>query len=84
MTRSNSTPEDRKLLSGHMFDDLPLFQVTTTLLLQIFYFYEAVQIQQQRVVILNSYNEKLVGILHETGSKEVVIVCHGYRSCKET
>ncbi|KAI3756043.1 hypothetical protein L1987_55856 [Smallanthus sonchifolius] len=45
--------------------------------------FSAVQIQHQRIVIQNNYNEKLVGILHETGSKEVVIVCHGYRSCKD-
>ncbi|KAK9077702.1 hypothetical protein SSX86_006039 [Deinandra increscens subsp. villosa] len=43
----------------------------------------AVQVQYQRVVIQNNHNEKLVGILHETGSKEVVVVCHGYRSCKD-
>nr|XP_043627550.1 uncharacterized protein LOC122599159 isoform X2 [Erigeron canadensis] len=42
-----------------------------------------VQIRHQRVVIQNSYKEKLVGILHETGSMEVVIVCHGFRSCKD-
>ncbi|KAL8195786.1 hypothetical protein R6Q57_025539 [Mikania cordata] len=45
--------------------------------------FSAVQTQQQRVIIKNNYNENLVGILHETGSKEVVIVCHGYRSCKD-
>ncbi|XP_024963130.1 uncharacterized protein LOC112503299 isoform X2 [Cynara cardunculus var. scolymus] len=41
------------------------------------------QIQHQRVVIQNNHKENLVGILHETGSKEVVILCHGYRSCKD-
>ncbi|KAF5815297.1 putative feruloyl esterase [Helianthus annuus] len=45
--------------------------------------FSAVEIQHQKMIIQNSYNEKLVGILHETGSKEVVIVCHGYRSCKD-
>ncbi|CAK7352944.1 unnamed protein product [Dovyalis caffra] len=39
--------------------------------------------QQQRVVIENSHGEKLVGILHETGSKELVILCHGFQSSKE-
>nr|GFB11035.1 alpha/beta hydrolases superfamily protein [Tanacetum cinerariifolium] len=34
-------------------------------------------------LLANKYKENLVGILHETGSKEVVIVCHGYRSCKD-
>ncbi|CAM8889827.1 unnamed protein product [Rhodiola kirilowii] len=38
---------------------------------------------QERVVILNRHGDKLVGILHETGSKEVVIVCHGFRSSKD-
>lgn len=41
------------------------------------------QIHHKRVIIQNKYKENLVGILHETGSKEVVIVCHGYRSCKD-
>ncbi|XP_042506429.1 uncharacterized protein LOC122082737 isoform X2 [Macadamia integrifolia] len=40
-------------------------------------------IQQQRVIIRNKYGEKLVGVLHETGSAELVILCHGYRCSKE-
>ncbi|RVW52352.1 putative uncharacterized protein YDL057W [Vitis vinifera] len=40
-------------------------------------------IKQQRVVIQNQHGEKLVGISHETGSKELVILCHGFRSSKE-
>ncbi|GMI81297.1 hypothetical protein like AT1G29840 [Hibiscus trionum] len=39
-------------------------------------------IEQQRVVIQNKHGEKLVGLLHETGSKEIVILCHGFRSTK--
>lgn len=39
--------------------------------------------QQKRVLIQNNHGEKLVGILHETGSKELVILCHGFRSSKE-
>ncbi|CAH8366875.1 unnamed protein product [Eruca vesicaria subsp. sativa] len=38
--------------------------------------------QQQRIEILNSHNEKLIGLLHETGSREVVVLCHGFRSNK--
>ncbi|KAL4269783.1 hypothetical protein GQ457_HM000760 [Hibiscus cannabinus] len=38
--------------------------------------------EQQRVVIPNKHGEKLVGLLHETGSKEIVILCHGFRSTK--
>ncbi|XXG56268.1 hypothetical protein AAC387_Pa03g3731 [Persea americana] len=40
--------------------------------------------EQQKVVISNSHGEKLVGILHETGSRELVVFCHGFRSSKET
>ncbi|KAK9274087.1 hypothetical protein L1049_018901 [Liquidambar formosana] len=39
--------------------------------------------RQQRVIIQNNRGKKLVGILHETGSKELVILCHGFRSSKE-
>ncbi|KAB1209338.1 hypothetical protein CJ030_MR6G016559, partial [Morella rubra] len=39
---------------------------------------------QKKVVIPNKYGEKLVGVLHETGSSEIVILCHGFRSTKET
>ncbi|GMY36316.1 non-heme chloroperoxidase-like isoform X2 [Fagus crenata] len=38
---------------------------------------------QQKVIIPKKYGEKLVGILHETGSVEIVILCHGFRSSKE-
>ncbi|XP_038898068.1 uncharacterized protein LOC120085882 isoform X2 [Benincasa hispida] len=38
---------------------------------------------QRRVVIQNIHGEKLVGILHDTGSDELVIICHGFRSSKE-
>ncbi|XVF89083.1 hypothetical protein PTKIN_Ptkin19aG0102200 [Pterospermum kingtungense] len=37
----------------------------------------------QRIVIPNSHGENLVGILHETGSKDLVIICHGFQSKKE-
>ncbi|XVF88767.1 hypothetical protein PTKIN_Ptkin19aG0078100 [Pterospermum kingtungense] len=39
-------------------------------------------IEQQRVIIPNKLGEKLVGLLHETGSKEIVVLCHGFRSTK--
>ncbi|KAJ7955903.1 alpha/beta-Hydrolases superfamily protein [Quillaja saponaria] len=38
---------------------------------------------QQRVIIPNNHGEQLVGILHETGSVEIVILCHGFRSTKD-
>ncbi|GMI81388.1 hypothetical protein like AT5G11910 [Hibiscus trionum] len=38
---------------------------------------------EHRVVIRNSHGENLVGILHETGSKDLVIICHGFQSKKE-
>lgn len=40
-------------------------------------------VHQRRVVIENNHGEKLSGILHETGSKQLVIVCHGFQSSKE-
>lgn len=40
-------------------------------------------IEQRRVVIENSHGEKLVGRLHDTGSKELVVFCHGLHSSKE-
>lgn len=39
-------------------------------------------VQQQKVVVPNKYGEKLVGLLHETESLEIVILCHGFRSTK--
>ncbi|KNA13464.1 hypothetical protein SOVF_116860 isoform A [Spinacia oleracea] len=39
--------------------------------------------EPQKIVVLNYQSEKLVGLLHDTGSKDVVIVCHGFTSRKE-
>lgn len=39
---------------------------------------------QEKIVITNSYGEKLVGVLHEAGSKDIVVLCHGFRSSKES
>ncbi|XP_027919381.1 uncharacterized protein LOC114177960 isoform X1 [Vigna unguiculata] len=39
--------------------------------------------QQQRVIIPNKHGNKLVGILHESGTQEIVILCHGLRASKE-
>jgi len=38
--------------------------------------------QPEKIIITNSHGEKLVGLLHETGSRELVILCHGARSHK--
>ncbi|GMJ07327.1 hypothetical protein like AT1G29840 [Hibiscus trionum] len=38
---------------------------------------------KQRVIITNKHGEKLVGLLHETESKEVVVLCHGLKSSKD-
>ncbi|KAL8171064.1 hypothetical protein V2J09_022868 [Rumex salicifolius] len=38
---------------------------------------------QEKIVIQNCYGERLVGLLHEAGSKEIVVICHGFRSSKE-
>ncbi|XP_012076946.2 uncharacterized protein LOC105637891 isoform X2 [Jatropha curcas] len=40
-------------------------------------------VKQQKFIIPNKYGEKLVGILHDTGSKEIVVLCHGFRCTKE-
>ncbi|XP_062091045.1 uncharacterized protein LOC133797226 [Humulus lupulus] len=41
-------------------------------------------VQRQKVVVPNKYGEKLVGLLNDTGSTEIVILCHGFRSSKES
>ncbi|KAF8081623.1 hypothetical protein N665_0874s0017 [Sinapis alba] len=38
--------------------------------------------EQERIEIQNRHKEKLVGLLHETGSRDVVVLCHGFRSSK--
>ncbi|XP_022856757.1 uncharacterized protein LOC111377856 isoform X2 [Olea europaea var. sylvestris] len=35
------------------------------------------------MAILNKHNERLVGVLHETESTEIVVLCHGFQSSKE-
>ncbi|KAJ6759572.1 hypothetical protein OIU74_026113 [Salix koriyanagi] len=40
-------------------------------------------VEPQKVIISNKHGEKLVGLLHDTGSNEIVILCHGFRSTKE-
>ncbi|KAL1188058.1 hypothetical protein V5N11_009900 [Cardamine amara subsp. amara] len=39
---------------------------------------------QQKIEIPNRQNEKLVGLLHETGSREIVVLCHGFKSNKNS
>ncbi|KAJ1439864.1 Serine aminopeptidase, S33 [Sesbania bispinosa] len=41
-------------------------------------------VQQQRVIIPNKRGEKLVGTLHESGTRDIVILCHGFRCSKDT
>ncbi|KAG8367222.1 hypothetical protein BUALT_Bualt16G0050200 [Buddleja alternifolia] len=38
---------------------------------------------QQKITIQNKRGEKLVGVLHETGSEKIAVLCHGFRSTKE-
>ncbi|PON84411.1 Alpha/beta hydrolase fold [Trema orientale] len=40
-------------------------------------------VQHLKVAVPNKYGEKLIGLLHETGSVQIVILCHGFRSSKE-
>ncbi|KAE8666880.1 nucleosome/chromatin assembly factor group [Hibiscus syriacus] len=35
------------------------------------------------MIIPNKHGEKLVGLLHEAKSKEIVVLCHGFRSRKD-
>ncbi|KAK9705449.1 hypothetical protein RND81_07G058100 [Saponaria officinalis] len=39
--------------------------------------------QLEKMIVVNDQNEKLVGLLHDTGSKEIVVLCHGFNSSKE-
>lgn len=41
-------------------------------------------VSQEKLIIRNTFGENLVGILHEAGSTELVILCHGFRSSKES
>lgn len=34
-------------------------------------------------MIQNNHGENIVGLLHENGSSEIVVMCHGFRSTKE-
>ncbi|XP_069142970.1 uncharacterized protein [Solanum lycopersicum] len=38
---------------------------------------------QKKISVLNQHNEKLAGVLHDTGSMEIVVLCHGFRSSKD-
>ncbi|GKB54517.1 peptidase S8/S53 domain-containing protein [Tanacetum coccineum] len=40
--------------------------------------------QQERIVVVNKHGDKLVGLLHDTGSTHIVVFCHGFQSSKET
>ena len=40
-------------------------------------------VEQQKVTISNKHGEKLIGLLHDTGSNDIVILCHGFCSTKE-
>ncbi|KAJ4749844.1 Alpha/beta-Hydrolases superfamily protein [Rhynchospora pubera] len=40
-------------------------------------------ISEERFEITNQHGEKMVGVLHNTGSKKVVIICHGFNSTKD-
>ncbi|PPD82379.1 hypothetical protein GOBAR_DD20695 [Gossypium barbadense] len=76
--------------SNSLFSKFPLHQVrysitpATTLSLRMTHSHSSQNpvIEQQRVIIPNKHGDKLVGLLHETGSKEIVILCHGFRSTK--
>jgi len=39
---------------------------------------------QERITLTNKHGEKLVGVLDDTGSRQLVVLCHGFRSSKES
>ncbi|BAB32948.1 esterase/lipase/thioesterase family protein-like [Oryza sativa Japonica Group] len=39
-------------------------------------------LEQRAVVVTNKHGEKLVGVLHHTGSSKIVVLCHGFISTK--
>ncbi|KAH9801457.1 Hydrolase 4 domain-containing protein [Citrus sinensis] len=41
------------------------------------------KVKQQELVIPNKYGERLVGVLHDAESSEIVVLCHGFRSTKD-
>nr|GEW79893.1 alpha/beta hydrolases superfamily protein [Tanacetum cinerariifolium] len=41
-------------------------------------------IQGEKIVVVNKHGEKLVGLLHKNGSNEIVVLCHGFQSSKES
>ena len=47
-------------------------------------FTDSLDVSQEKIVIRNRYGEKLLGVLHEAGSKDVVVLCHGFRSSKDS
>lgn len=49
---------------------------------QSLWFASEVQKEQKKIVIQNEHGENLVGLLHDTGSLEIVVMCHGFRSTK--
>jgi hypothetical protein len=39
---------------------------------------------QERITLTNKHGEKLVGVLDDTGSRQLVVLCHGFQSSKES
>ncbi|ONK76318.1 uncharacterized protein A4U43_C03F26340 [Asparagus officinalis] len=46
--------------------------------------HEVPAISQEKITIKNNSGENLVGTLHDVGSNNLVILCHGFRSSKES
>ncbi|EEE64525.1 putative uncharacterized protein YDL057W isoform X1 [Oryza sativa Japonica Group] len=44
---------------------------------------ESSVVREQRVTISNKHGENLVGLLHQACSKNLVILCHGFRATKD-
>nr|XP_017241909.1 PREDICTED: putative uncharacterized protein YDL057W isoform X1 [Daucus carota subsp. sativus] len=40
--------------------------------------------KHQRIIVQNNYGEKLVGVLRDSKTMEIAVLCHGFRSSKES
>ncbi|KAG8367224.1 hypothetical protein BUALT_Bualt16G0050400 [Buddleja alternifolia] len=47
-----------------------------------FHSYNGFAAMQQKITIQNKRGEKLVGVLHDTGSEKIAVLCHGFQSTK--
>ncbi|XP_022639670.1 uncharacterized protein LOC106769539 isoform X2 [Vigna radiata var. radiata] len=66
-----------------LFSCLQVLYICGTEIVRLFAFFVELQSRQQKIIITKKNDSKLVGILHQSGTEEIVILCHGLRSTKE-